>query len=411
MDPTLLAFLMLALGAIVGGILGSWITRLLEKSRTAQVEARGVADAEKIDWIKHSQQTLRESFEALAARSLRDNADNFSGRINLQLTTHSEHFGLLKQALDKDLGQLDANIREMERKREGAYQSLTQQVVHLQTAHSSLLQTTTHLVAALKSGSVRGRWGEIQLRKIVELAGMTEHVSFLEQVVGVEGGKPDCVVYLPNEGRIVIDSKFPLQAFLEAMEAITDEVRKERCVEHVRVMKATIRELSKKSYWKEFDPSPELTIMFIPIESCLMVAYEHEPGIIEFALEHKIILASPITLLGFMKSIAYGWQQFTISKNARKILEQGKLLYDRLETWLEHFRKTGERISAASESYNKSVASLQSRFLPACRRFQELTAIVDDIEDVETITVGINLPALPACAEKVVSNDDGQEVK
>lgn len=409
MDPTLLAVLMLALGAIVGASLGAWTTRLYERSRTAQLEARGEADAEKIDWIKNSQQNLRETFEALAAKSLRNNAEDFSGRINLQLTSHSEHFGLLKQALDTDLGKLDTNIREMERKREGAYQSLTQQVVQLQTAHTSLLHTTTQLVAALKSGPVRGRWGEIQLRKIVELAGMTEHVSFLEQVVGSEGGKPDSVVYLPNEGRIAIDSKFPLQAFLEAMEALTDEVRKERCGEHVKVMKAKILELSKKSYWKEFDPSPELTIMFIPIESCLMVAYEHEPGIIEFALEHKIILASPVTLLGFMKSIAYGWQQFAISKNARKILAQGKELYSRVQTWLDHFRKTGERISATAKSYNDSVASLQTRFFPACRRFQELTAIAEDLEDAETVTIGVNLPAAPPSDEKIAASEDRQE--
>lgn len=324
MNPTLLAVLLLALGATVGGVLGWLITSLYEKSRTAQLEARCEADAEKIDWIEDSQSNLRDAFEALAAKSLRDNADDFSGRINQQLTSHSKHFGLLKQALDTDLGKLDTNIRELELKREGAYSSLGQQVVQLQTAHSSLLHTTNQLVAALKSGPVRGRWGEIQLRKIVELAGMTEHVSFLEQVVGSEGGKPDSVVYLPNEGRIAIDSKFPFQAFFEAMEALTDEVRREKCVEHVKVMKAKILDLSKKSYWKEFDPSPELTIMFIPIESCLMVAYEHEPGIIEFALEHKIILASPVTLLGFMKSIAYGWQQFTISKNARKILCRAK---------------------------------------------------------------------------------------
>jgi DNA recombination protein RmuC len=195
------------------------------------------------------------------------------------------------------------------------------------------------------------------------------------------------------------------------MEATTDELRKDKCGEHVKVMKATILELSKKSYWKEFGPSPELTIMFIPIESCLMVAYEHEPGIIEFALEHKIVLASPVTLLGFMKSIAFGWQQFTISKNARKILAQGKELYNRIETWLDHFRKTGERISATAKSYNDSVASLQTRFFPACRRFQELTAIVEDIEDAETITIGVNLPTAPENTEKVTPNENTPESK
>jgi DNA recombination protein RmuC len=392
MDPAILAVTMLSLGLIAGGTLGWCITWLYGKTRTAQLEARREADVDKIEWIKNSQQNLRETFEALASKSLRDNADDFSGRINLQLSSHAQHIGVLKQGLDNNLRQLATNIRELEQKREGAYKSLTQQVVQLERGHSSLLQTTTQLVATLKSGPVRGRWGEIQLRKIIELAGMTEHVSFLEQVTGLVGGRPDIVVHLPNEGRIAIDCKFPLQAFLEGMEAIDDRIRKEKFSEHVRVMKAKITELSKKSYWKEFDPSPELTIMFIPIESCLMVAYENEPGIIEFALEQKIILASPVTLLGFMKSIAYGWQQFTISKNARKILAQGKELYSRVETWLDHFRKTGEKISGVAKSYNDAVASLQTRFFPACRRFQELTAIAEEVQDVETISIGINLP-------------------
>ena len=162
MDPTLLAVLMLSVGAILGGGLGWLITRLYEKSQTAQLEARREADAEKIDWIKNSQDNLRDTFEALAAKSLRDNADDFSSRIDQQFASQSQHFGQLKQALDNDLGKLDQNIRVLEWKREGAYQSLAQQVVQLQSAHSSLLQTTTQLVAALKSGPVRGRWGRLR---------------------------------------------------------------------------------------------------------------------------------------------------------------------------------------------------------------------------------------------------------
>jgi DNA recombination protein RmuC len=174
-------------------------------------------------------------------------------------------------------------------------------------------------------------------------------------------------------------------------------------------MKEKIKDLSKKGYWREFDPSPELVIMFIPIESCLMVAYECDPGIIEYALEHKIILASPVTLLGFLKSIAYGWQQFTINKNARKILAQGKELYGRIEIWMEHFRRTGERISSAAKSYNDSVASLQSRFLPACRRFQELTTIADEIEDAEPLSIGINLPPAREKTENRLEEPPGDQ--
>jgi DNA recombination protein RmuC len=384
---------MLCLGLSVGGAIGWCITWLYEKSRTAQLQARQESDAEKINWIRNAQTNLRETFQALAAKSLHDNAADFSGRIDKQLGSHAQHIGVLKAALEKNITELDGNIRQLEQKRAGAYHSLVQQVLNLERQNKALWQTTEKLVAALKSGPVRGRWGEIQLRRIVELAGMTEHVSFSEQVVGnIGGGKPDALVHLPNEGRIPIDSKFPFDSFLEAIEATDDAVRKEKMGQHVKSLRDKIKDLSKRSYWKEFDPSPELTLMFIPIESCLMVAYQHDPSIIEFALEHKIILASPITLLGFMRSIAYGWQQFTISKNARRILAQGKELYDRLEIWIEHFRKVGSSISATVDSYNKSIASLQTRFFPACRRFQELTAIADDFQDAEPISVAVNLP-------------------
>ncbi len=437
MGSPALAISMLFLGLVLGGALGWCLTWFYAKAQRAELEARRDADAEKIEWIKDSQKALRETFEALASKSLRQNAHDFSGRINRNLTAHAQQIDVLKTtletnvnqnltshaqyidvvkvaletnvkqnltshaqqidvvkvALETNIKQLDRDIRLLEHKREGAYQSLHQQILQLEKSHSFLLQTTQQLLAALKSGPVRGRWGEIQLRKIVELAGMSEHVSFFEQAAGDTGGKPDIAVHLPNEGHIPIDSKFPLHAFLEGIETIDDEVRRVKFGEHARAMRETVRELSRKSYWKQFDPSPELTIMFIPIESCLMIAYEQDPEIIEFALEQKVILASPVTLLGFLKSIAYGWQQFTINKNARKILAQGKELYSRVEIWMEHFRKTGERISAASKSYNDSVASLQSRFLPACRRFQELTAIAEEITDVEPVNIGINLPS------------------
>lgn len=187
------------------------------------------------------------------------------------------------------------------------------------------------LVNALRSGPVRGRWGEIQLRKIVELAGMSEHVSFFEQAMGVDG-KPDMVVHLPNRGQVAVDSKFPIQAFLEAMAATDASQRKIKLDQHAKTLRQQVRDLAKRGYWSQFQPSPELVLMFIPIESCLLAAYECDPEIIEFALSQKVILASPITLLGYLKAIAYGWQQFTISKNAKIILEQGKELHKRTIT-------------------------------------------------------------------------------
>jgi len=403
MGSTIIPFVTLFFGVVLGlglGFGGAWF---YWKAESAELRAKSTSDEEKIEWIRDSQDRLRETFEALASRALHNNSQQFSGNISNQLTSHAQNIGVLKTALDTNLRALDGKIRELEKNREGAYQALRQQVEVLSKAHGSLLQTTEQLVNALSSGPVRGRWGEIQLRKIVELAGMTEHVSFHEQIVGTAGGKPDTLVHLPNEGKIALDSKFPLKAFLEGMATNVLKDRKIKFEEHVKVMKEKIRELSKRSYWKEFDPSPELTILFVPIESCLMVAYEHDPSIIEYALEHKIILASPITLLGYLKSIAYGWQEFTISKNARKILSQGKELYGRIDVWLDHFKKTGEKLTSTVKSYNEAVGSLQSRVVPSCRRFQELAAIADDLPEVEPLSIGINVP--PSSGSNQIAQD------
>jgi DNA recombination protein RmuC len=394
MDSSLILVLALFPTFAIGGALGATIAYLYSKARLATLEAEHAADLDKIDSIRGSQHALRETFEALASKALRENAADFSGRIEQQLGSHATHIGTLKASLEGNISKIDQNIRDLELKREAAYQGLTQNVSNLQKAYSELRDTTVQLLYALKSGPVRGRWGEIQLRKIVELAGMNEHVSFLEQIGGLDG-RPDMLVYLPNQGQITVDSKFPLQAFLEAMSSIDATFRQSKLEEHVKTLRQRIKELAKKGYWEEFQPSPELVIMFIPIESCLMAAYECDPDIIEFALSHKVILASPITLLGFMKAIAYGWQQFVISKNAKLILEQGKELHKRATTWLEHFRKTGEKLGSVIDAYNASVSSLQTRFFPAVRRFEELASLADELSEIGTVNKGLNLAPRP----------------
>ena len=223
---------------------------------------------------------------------------------------------------------------------------------------------------------------------------MNQHVSYFEQVAGADG-KPDMVVHLPNQGHITVDSKFPLQAFLEAMASVDDAFRQLKLHELPRKNPCArrIKELAKKGYWEQFQPSPELVIMFIPVESCLMAAYECDPEIVEFALSQKVILASPITLLGFMKAIAYGWQQFVISKNAKVILEQGKELHKRAVIWLsQDFRKTGEKLGSVIDAYNASVSSLQSRFFPAALREQSDR---EELSEIGTLNKGLQFE-LPA---------------
>jgi DNA recombination protein RmuC len=390
MDTSLILVLTLLPTFVIGGAIGATIAYLYSKARLATLEAEHAADLEKVDWIRDSQEALRETFDALASKALHKNSADFSGRIGQQLGSHATQIGTLKSSLEANITKIDQNIRVLEQKREAAYQGLTQNVANLQRAYSELREATAQLLNALKSGPVRGRWGEIQLRKIVELAGMNEHVSFFEQVGGPEG-KPDMLVHLPNQGQITVDSKFPLHAFLEAMASIDPAFRQEKLAEHAKTLRQAIKGLAKKGYWEQFQPSPELVIMFVPVESCLMAAYECDPEIIEFALSQKVILASPITLLGFMKAIAYGWQQFVISKNAKVILEQGKELHKRAATWLEHFRKTGDKIGGVIDAYNASVSSLQTRFFPAARRFEELTSLADELAELTTINKGLNL--------------------
>jgi DNA recombination protein RmuC len=321
----------------------------------------------------------------------RANADAFAGRIDTQLITHADKIGGLKVALETQINHLDGYVRDLEGKRQGAYEGLTRELSNLQTAYIELRDRTQDVIDVLKAGPVRGRWGEIQLERIVELAGMAEHVSYNKQVVG-DDGRPDVVVRLPKEGHITIDSKFQYKAYTDAM-ALTDGVlRKQKLQDNASTLRDEIKKLSKRNYWEQFPPSPELVIMFIPIESCLMAAYESDPDIIEFALSQKVMLASPITLLGFLKAIAYGWQQSLVSKNAKKVLEQGKELYKRAVIWNDHYRKTGERINAVVEEYNKSVASLQARFYPACRRFQDLIGVADELDEAATVNEGVNLP-------------------
>jgi len=390
MDHAIAYLLAFIFGAALGGVLGGWLLHFRSLARIKELETQHQADADKIDWSNQAQQHLRETFEALASQSLRANADHFAGRVNEQLSSHANQIGMIKASLEGNLSHLDQYVRLLEQKREGAYSLLAKQVDNLQEAYGELRHTNDQLLNVLRAGPVRGRWGEIQLRKVIELAGMTPHVSFDEQVSG-EDGKPDVVVYLPNQGQITIDAKFPLTAFLEAMTATDPSVRGRKLQEHVRAIRNQIKELSEREYWGQFQPSPELVVLFVPMESCLLAAYEADPEIVEYALARKVILASPVTLMGFLKALAYGWQQFTISQNAHRILEQGWELYKRVNHWLDHYQVMGQKLGAAVEAYNKSVGSLQARVLPSARRFQELTAIADELTEVATLDCGLQL--------------------
>ncbi len=279
------------------------------------------------------------------------------------------------------------------------------------TCHGSLGGTSTkkgldrglkiNLSQALKSHTVRGKWGEIQLRRIVEMAGMVEHVDFVEQA-STDEGRPDMIIYLPQEGILPVDAKAPLDAYLEAMTTSSDEVMERKLAEHVHALKSRINELGRKSYWQQFPDSLEFVVMLVPNDACLNVAFEQDPGILEYAMNMRILLATPTSLIGLLKTVAYGWSQLHIAENAQNIAIQGKELYSRLLKFFEHIFKTGKALDGAVKSYNEAVGSLESRLLPAAGKFRDLVNASEDIQEPEAIERTTRTP---------VKKDDGGMVE
>jgi DNA recombination protein RmuC len=317
----------------------------------------------------------------------------FSGRVHDELTTHTGTIGQIKLDLEAKVTALDKQIQDFELKREGAYQSLTQYLTGLEKSSGELRSAAGRLDQALKSGQSRGKWGEIQLRKCVEFAGLSEHITFSEQV-GFDSSVPDLVVHLPNGGRISIDAKFPLSAYMDAVAADDEMVKASKIDDHLKAVKTMVKNLSEKKYWESVQPSPEMVVLFVPIESCLTSVFQREPEFVEHALSQKVMLASPITLICFLKAVAFGWQQFTISNNTKEILALSNEFYNRTAKWLEHLRKTGDRLSGAVESYNSTVSSLQSRFFPTLRKFEHAMAVQDVMEETQLITQNVVVPPL-----------------
>ena len=364
---------------IVGGLLGLgagaaalWflvaqpkskeLSRLRRESEKLQV--RQEMESEKLAWVEQAQSQMREAFEALASRSLKSNADELLNRSKSELSH-------LIGPLGEKLGTLDTHIRELEQTRAGAYHGLSQQLQQLGQAQQLLQETTTTLKEALKSSGTRGRWGELQLRRVVELSGMVGHVDFEEQVT-TDDGRPDLVVKLPNGGVVPVDAKAPMDAYLEATAAKDAETRESKLKAHATAVRSRVRQLSQKRYWSQFDQAPEFVVMFVPYESCLSAAFECDGELLDYALESRILIASPVTLLAVLKAVSYGWQQVIVAENAQQIAEEGKLLYQRLSKVAEYIGALGLNLDSSVEAYNKMIGSLERRLLPSARRFEEL---------------------------------------
>ncbi len=344
------------------------------KVKLAEEQTARAADREKLDWIGAAQQQLRETFKALAADALRENA----GQV-----LHDAGDKVVKP-LETSLAKLEEQVRELESKRAGAYQGLLSQLGEMQRANSELARTTATLSQALQSSNVRGRWGELQLRRVVELAGMQRHVDFTEQEQK-DDSRPDLVVRMPGGGVLPIDAKTTMSAYLEALGARDEETRKTRLAEHADALRRRIRELGEKQYWKQFTPAPEFVVMFVPIEASLSAAFEQRPDMLEYAFEQRVLLTAPVTMLALLKAIAFGWQQQQVAGNIKAIEEECREFYARLMPFLRKLGETGAKLDQAVQAYNAGVGSLQARILPAARRLKELGAGNEELPEPKTL--------------------------
>lgn len=346
---------------------------------------------------------LKEAFAEISNRSLRDNSDTFLKLAEQNLGTHQEKAKRELSEREKAVEELVKPIREalddsrkqisnLEKSRSEAYGSIRSQLEAMQLSQKSLTQETQNLVKALRRPEVRGQWGEITLRRLVELAGMVEHCDFVEQVHVVGDDKivrPDMIVNMPDKRQLVVDVKTPLDAYLTAAEAPDDAQRKLGLERHAKNVRAHIRLLSSKAYWKQFDESPEFVILFIPGDQFLSAALAEEPDLIEYALTHQIILATPTSFVALLKAVAYGWRQLALADNAKEIRVLAEDLYGRLGTFVTHMNRVGRQLASSVENYNKAVGSLERNVLPGARKFTELgvhsSKEIEKLESLEPV--------------------------
>lgn len=344
------------------------------------VKNRELAEAQ-LQLLTQTQKQLEEKFRILAADALQNNSQLFLDRSRDQI----QH---LVDPVNQSLRRFEEQVQAIERSRVGAYAELSTQVQSLAQLQERVRQSTDQLKTALRSPTQRGRWGEMQLRRVVELAGMVEYCDFAEQktLFGEVNQRPDLIVSLPNHCQVVIDSKVSLEAYLRAIEAEHEPDRLRFLKDHANQVKTHVKALGEKAYWERLSCSPEFVVAFLPLESLFSAALEHDPTLLEFGVERRVLIATPTTLITLLLTIAHGWRQHAITENLDKIRATGQELYGRVLTMSQHFAKLGEAIERTVDTYNQTVGSLERNVLPSARKFKELRpANAGQIEEISEI--------------------------
>ncbi len=376
---------------------------------SAQLEHERTINQERAAGFEETRQQLTGEFARLSGEALRRNNEQFLQLADIKLNEtrqaaegelgkRQEAIEQLLKPIGEQLGKYDDGMRRLEVERQRAYTTLTEQMQQLSTSHDHLQKETRSLVTALRAPQTRGRWGELQLRRVVEMAGMLERCDFDEQVTSsTDQGRlrPDLVVHLPGGKHVAVDAKVPMQAFLDANEAEDEATRRMHLANHGRQLKAHVDALAKKEYWKQIDPSPEFVVAFVPGDPLLTTALEHVPGLMEHAVANHVLLATPTSLIALLRAVAYGWQQDAMAESAREVQQLGAELYQRLSVLGDHFTGVGKGLNSAVAAYNKAVGSLEGRVLVTARRFADMGVVGTGEKDIApSITVDATPRAL-----------------
>lgn len=337
------------------------------------------------------EEKLEQTIKVLSQEALEKNNRSF-----LELAQEQLH------PVKESLRHLDQGMRQLEKERKGDHESLKTQVRSLLDTEKELRLETSNLVKALRAPVTRGRWGEIQLRRVVELAGMLSHCDFEEQKFEADEDvrlRPDLIVYLPGGRQVVVDAKVPLEAYLDAIQTQDEKLKLTRFKDHARQVRTHVSSLSRKAYWERFQPTPEFVVLFLPSETFFSAALEHDPSLIEIGAEGGVIIATPTTLIALLRTVAYGWKQENLTEHAQKVSDLAHELYKRLCDMGSHWQKMGRSLSSSVEAFNKAVGSLEARVLPTARKFKDLGAAsssleIEPLDAIERIARTLEAPEL-----------------